>query len=54
MANPNAAEIITLACTECESRNYTTKKNKRKHSDRLELMKHCPFCKKHTLHRETK
>ncbi|MFR7483238.1 MAG: 50S ribosomal protein L33, partial [Eubacterium sp.] len=22
--------------------------------DRLEMNKYCPFCKKHTLHRETK
>ena len=24
-----AREVITLACTECGNRNYTTKKNKR-------------------------
>ena len=29
---------ITLACTE----------------DRLEMNKYCRFCKKHTLHKETK
>ncbi|WP_457640909.1 50S ribosomal protein L33 [Persephonella sp.] len=47
-------EIITLACTECKRKNYTTTKNKRKHTDRLELRKYCKFCKKHTLHREIK
>jgi len=47
-------EIITLACTECKRRNYTTTKNKRKHQDRLELRKYCKWCKKHTLHREIK
>jgi len=47
-------EIITLACTECKRKNYTTTKNKRKHTDRLELKKYCKFCKKHTLHREIK
>ena len=47
-------EIITLACTECKRKNYTTTKNKRKHQDRLELKKYCKWCKKHTLHREIK
>ncbi|MGB9792561.1 MAG: 50S ribosomal protein L33 [Thermacetogeniaceae bacterium] len=45
---------ITLACTECKSRNYTTEKNKKNDPDRLELKKYCPVCNKHTLHRETK
>lgn len=45
---------ITLACTDCKSRNYTTEKNKKNDPDRLELKKYCPVCKKHTLHRETK
>lgn len=45
---------ITLACTECKQRNYNTKKNKKNTPDRLELNKYCRFCKKHTLHRETK
>ena len=42
---------ITLACTECKQRNYNTKKNS---PDRLEMKKYCRFCRKHTLHRETK
>jgi large subunit ribosomal protein L33 len=29
-------EIITLQCGECKNRNYTTTKNKKKHSDRME------------------
>ena len=44
---------ITLACTECKQRNYNTMKNK-KNDDRLEMNKYCRFCKKHTLHKETK
>ncbi|HRC54008.1 MAG: 50S ribosomal protein L33 [Firmicutes bacterium] len=47
-------EIITLACQECKQRNYTTKKNKRNHSGRLELKKYCKFCRTHTVHRETR
>lgn len=45
---------ITLACTECKQRNYNTMKNKKNSPDRLEMNKYCRFCKKHTLHRETK
>lgn len=45
---------ITLACTECKRRNYSTKKNKKNNPDRVELKKYCPFCKTHTLHKETK
>ena len=45
---------VTLACSECKRRNYTTNKNKKNNPDRIELNKYCPFCKKHTLHKETK
>ena len=47
-------EIITLACTECKRRNYTTTRNKKTQAERLELRKYCPFDRRHTLHRETK
>jgi len=47
-------EIITLACTECKRRNYTTTKDKKKTPGRIELKKYCKFCKKATLHKETK
>ncbi|MDG0794677.1 50S ribosomal protein L33 [Cohnella ginsengisoli] len=46
--------IITLACTNCKQRNYATTKNKRTHSDRIELKKFCKFCNEHTAHRETR
>jgi large subunit ribosomal protein L33 len=45
---------ITLSCTECKQRNYNTMKEKKNNPDRLEMKKYCRFCKKHTLHRETK
>ena len=45
---------ITLACTECKQRNYNTMKNKKNDPDRLEMNKYCRFCRKHTLHKETK
>jgi large subunit ribosomal protein L33 len=47
-------EIITLECTECKRRNYTTTKNKRLHSGRVEFKKYCRWDKKHTIHKETK
>ncbi|MBI2447053.1 MAG: 50S ribosomal protein L33 [Candidatus Omnitrophica bacterium] len=47
-------ELITLACTECKRRNYDTTKNRKNTPDRLELKKYCKFCKKRTLHKETK
>ena len=46
--------IVTLACSECKRRNYTTTKNKRTTPDKLEFNKYCRFCRKHTPHRETK
>jgi large subunit ribosomal protein L33 len=45
---------ITLRCSECKHRNYNTVKNKKNDPDRLEMKKYCPFCRKHTVHNETK
>jgi len=45
---------ITLACTECRERNYTTKKNKRNDPERLELNKFCNRCRVRRVHRETR
>jgi len=47
-------EKIILVCSECLSRNYTTTKNKATTKERLEMMRHCPKCNKHTLHKESK
>jgi large subunit ribosomal protein L33 len=47
-------DIITLECTVCKRRNYTTTKNKRLHSGRVEYKKYCRWDKKHTTHKETK
>jgi large subunit ribosomal protein L33 len=46
--------VITLACSECKERNYTSEKNRRNDPTRLEMQKYCPRCRVHTLHRETK
>ncbi len=47
-------EIITLECTVCKNRNYSTTKNKRKHTDRMLVSKYCKFDRKHTEHKEAK
>jgi large subunit ribosomal protein L33 len=47
-------DIVTLACLECKRRNYTTTKNKKKTTERLEFSKFCRFCRKHTGHKESK
>ena len=47
-------DIIQMACGECKRRNYSTTKNKKKTTERLELRKFCPFCRKHTPHKEQK
>jgi len=47
-------DLVILACEECKRRNYTTRKNKRTHTDRLTLKKYCRFCHQHTSHKETR
>lgn len=47
-------ELLNLACSECKRRNYTTDKNKRTTPEKLNLLKYCKFCRKHTVHKETK
>ncbi len=47
-------EIVILECTSCKERNYTTKKDKKKHSGRIEQTKFCPHERMRTTHKETK
>ncbi len=47
-------DIVTLQCTECKRRNYTTTRNKKKTTDKLEMKKFCRFDRKHTVHKEVK
>jgi len=47
-------DIITLECTDCKRRNYTTTKNKKKQTGRVEYKKYCRWCSKHTTHKETR
>jgi large subunit ribosomal protein L33 len=45
---------LTLACTVCQQRNYTTPKPKVALTQRLTLNKFCKHCNAHTPHVETK
>ena len=47
-------ELVIMACTECKRRNYTTTRNKKLTTGRLEMKKFCPAEKKRTLHKEVK
>ena len=55
--------IITLECTECRTNTnkrspgvsrYTTSKNRRNTTERMEIKKFCPHCNAHTIHKEIK
>nr|YP_009548773.1 ribosomal protein L33 [Cryptogramma acrostichoides]AYW15748.1 ribosomal protein L33 [Cryptogramma acrostichoides] len=55
---------IALECASCTRKEtgvksagisrYTTRKNRRNTPTRLELQKYCFYCRKHTLHKESK
>ncbi|MBI2343306.1 MAG: 50S ribosomal protein L33 [Deltaproteobacteria bacterium] len=46
--------IIQMACEGCKRRNYSTTRNKTRQTERHAMKKYCPFCRKHTMHKETK
>ena len=54
MAKKDVRIVVTMACSECKERNYTTQKNRRNDQTRLEFNKYCPRCRKHTQHKEQK
>jgi len=47
-------EQVIFECTVCKNRNYSSSKNKKNVTDRLELKKFCRTCRKHTAHKEIK
>ncbi|GAB4544096.1 MAG: 50S ribosomal protein L33 [Thermodesulfovibrionia bacterium] len=47
-------DIILLQCTGCKSKNYSTTKNKKNTTEKLNLKKYCRHCGRHVLHKETK
>ena len=58
-AKGNRVQVI-LECTEQKGSGvpgmsrYITTKNRKNTTERLELKKYCPHCRKETLHKETK
>lgn len=46
--------IIQFACNDCKRRNYSSTKNRRTTTGRVELKKYCKWCRNHTVHRETR
>ncbi|MGD1872100.1 MAG: 50S ribosomal protein L33 [Mastigocoleus sp.] len=64
MAKSKGVRItVTLECTECRSNpdkrspgvsRYTSTKNRRNTTNRLELKKFCTHCNQHTVHKEIK
>jgi large subunit ribosomal protein L33 len=46
--------LVKLECAECKKINYYTTRNKKKLKEKLELKKHCRWCRKHTIHKEAK
>ena len=47
-------ELISFQCEQCRRRNYTSTKNKKLTTDKLAFKKFCPFCRVHTIHKESK
>ena len=47
-------EQAILECTVCKRRNYTTTRNKKTMTNRLELVKFCPHDRRRTPHKEVK
>jgi large subunit ribosomal protein L33 len=47
-------DIIKMTCGNCGRANYTTTKNKRTMSEKFEIKKFCPVCRKHFAHKEGK
>jgi large subunit ribosomal protein L33 len=47
-------DIVALQCGDCKRRNYSTTRNKKNSTAKLEMKKYCRFCRRHTAHKESK
>lgn len=59
MAKKKDRVLVILECTEAKKEGktpsrYSTSKNKRNQTERLELKKYNPYLKRYTLHKEIK
>ena len=54
MAKKGDRITIDMACNDCKERNYSTSKNKRNDTARLERNKFCPRCGGYRGHKEVR
>jgi len=54
MAKKENRQYKTLVCSECKMENYRVEKNIKNTTEKLELNRYCPKCKRHTVHKEKK
>ena len=54
MPQKGQKRLFYLTCQVCKRKNYTTSKNKKLVTKKIELLKFCNWCKKKTKHKETK
>lgn len=54
MASKYSDNLIKLKCSACNRVTYYTRRNKKTTEKKLELKKHCSWCRKHTTHKELK
>jgi large subunit ribosomal protein L33 len=54
MAKKDDRSYVTIKCSECKKFTYTTPKNKKNTTEKLEIKKACPVCGKHTIFKEAK
>ena len=46
--------LIRLACSKCKRVNYWSRKNKKLVERKIEVKKYCKWCRKQTVHKESK
>ena len=54
MAKKGSRTLLAFVCSECNSQNYVTEKNKVNTPDKLVLKKYYKRCRKVTKHKERK
>ena len=54
MAKEGKRQMKTLVCTECKIEHSRQPRNVQITTERLEISKYCPTCRKHTTHKEKK
>ncbi|MCX6788815.1 MAG: 50S ribosomal protein L33 [bacterium] len=47
-------KVVRLRCSVCKHSNYTTRKNKKVVTRKIELKKFCGWCRAQSIHKEAK